>query len=221
MNDSVIVLAFTIRSKLGFAICLRRTYFIVFSQKEFVMALKCVKDIMVPLDKYAVVDDTVTVFGALVALKESQKNLKPGQFMHRAVLVKNKKGQVIGKIGHLAFLKGLEPKYSDIGDLNILSRAGLTPDFVKEMAIKWNLFKDDLHESCNYLKSIRVTEIMHPVIENIDEEASLNEAVHKIVMWQTLSILVTRDDRTTGLLRLSDLFEEIFGECTSAKEVIS
>ena len=134
--------------------------------------------------------------------------------MHRAVLVKNKDGKIIGKIGHLAFLKGLEPRYGEIDDLDVLNRTGLTADFIKDVADKWDLFKGDLNESCKHLKSLKVTEIMHPVKEQIDEDAPMSEAVHKIVMWQTLSILVTHKNKTTGLLRLSDLFQEIFGECT-------
>ena len=50
---------------------------------------------------------------------------------------------------------------------------------------------------------------MRPVTESIDENASLCEAIHKIVILQTLSILVKRGREVIGLLRLSDLFDEI------------
>jgi len=54
-----------------------------------------------------------------------------------------------------------------------------------------------------------VTEILHPVSENIDENSPLAEAVHKIVMWQTLSLLVTREGEPMGIRRPSDLFAEV------------
>ena len=176
------------------------------------MEVKRVKDIMVSLDDYAVVNDNATIFDALTALKESQTNLQPGQYLHRAVLVKDKNGQIVGKLGHLTFLKALEPKYSNIGDLRALSRAGLTVTFIDEIATNWDLFEIDLRESCTRLKRLKVKDIMHPVREHIDEDATIKEAIHRIVMWQTLSILVTRKDEPVGLLRLADLFQEVFSE---------
>jgi len=176
-----------------------------------------VKDIMVPLDEYAIVNINATGSEALKALKESQKNLKPGQFLHRAVLIRDDNGNIIGKIGHLAFLKALEPKYNKIGNLDMLSRSGLTPEFIESLAIKWEFFEEDLKEACKRLKKIKVTEIMHPVHEHIDENASMSEAIHRIVMWQTLSILVTSKNNAVGVLRLSDLFREVFRELIGYK----
>jgi hypothetical protein len=176
------------------------------------MEAKHVKDVMVPLDDYAVVDSNATVFEALMALRESQTRLKPGQYLHRAVLVKNGDGAIVGKLGHLSFLKALEPKYNEIGDLPSLARAGLTPEFISSLAVKWDIFKEDLGEACKRLKEVRVVDAMHPVKEHIDENAPMSEAIHKIVMWQTLSILVISGGKAVGLLRLGDLFNEVFGE---------
>jgi predicted transcriptional regulator len=50
---------------------------------------------------------------------------------------------------------------------------------------------------------------MHPLTEHIDENATLSEAIYRFVMWDTLSILVTKGDEAVGLLRLSDLSQEI------------
>jgi len=60
-----------------------------------------------------------------------------------------------------------------------------------------------------------VKNVMHSVVENIDEEASLAEAIHKMIMWQTLSILVRRKGDVVGILRLSDLYTEL---ATTMKE---
>jgi len=61
-------------------------------------------------------------------------------------------------------------------------------------------------------------DVMHPVEENIDENAPLSEALHKMVVYQTLSILVTRDKKVIGLLRLSDLFDEIVKDIKNSSE---
>ena len=174
------------------------------------MSEKLVKDIMIPIDEYAVVPMTATILEALNELKRSQKKLTPGRFLHRAVLVRNDKGGIVGKIGHLAFLKALEPKYDKLGKIKNLSRAGLTPDFLSSMATDLNLWQGDLKERCKMVRTVKVTQIMHPVTEQIDLNASLSSAIHRIVLWQTLSILVTDEDRVVGILRLSDLFEAVF-----------
>jgi hypothetical protein len=50
---------------------------------------------------------------------------------------------------------------------------------------------------------------MSPVTERIGGDAMLTEAIHKIVTYQTLSILVMEQGRVTGILRLSDLIAEV------------
>ena len=50
---------------------------------------------------------------------------------------------------------------------------------------------------------------MHPVAEHVDANAPLREAIHKLVEFQTLSLLVTSADRIVGVLRLSDVFHVV------------
>ena len=176
------------------------------------MHTKKVKDLMVPLEEYAVVPQTATILEALEALDKAQAKLPPGKHRHRAVLVLDDSGKVIGKIGHLGFLRALEPKYSILGDMGKLSRVGLEPQFISTMMDNFRFFEDNLTDLCHRACHIKVVDVMRPVEENIDENASLNEAIHKLVMWQTLSLLVTREKKgreVVGLLRLSDIFEEI------------
>lgn len=171
--------------------------------------LKSIKELMLPLDDYAVVPEEATMLDALNALDEAQKRLPPGLQPHRAVLVINKDGKIVGKLGHLAFLKGLEPRYDKVGDLGTLSRVGLSPDFITSMMDNLRLWKERFADYVQRAKQTKVKEVMRPVTENIDEEAPLSEAVHKIVMYQTLSLLVSRGNKVVGILRLSDLFAEI------------
>ena len=173
------------------------------------MHTKKVKDLMVPLEEYAVVSDKATLVDALRALEKAQLTLKPGQHRHRAVLVLDKNNRVVGKIGHLGFLKALEPKYNILGDMGKLSRVGLDAAFINSMMENFRFFQDDLCDLCKRARHIDVVDVMHPVTESIDENASLNEAIHNMVMWSTLSVLVTRNGEIVGLLRLSDVFQEV------------
>jgi CBS domain-containing protein len=170
---------------------------------------KLVRDLMVLLDDYAVVDQDASLLDAVKALEKSQKNLPPQRQPHRAVLVVDEKRNVIGKIGQLAFLRALEPKYKIIKDFDKLAKAGVSGEFVSSMMEHFRLFEEGLDDLYRKARGILARDVMHPVEESIDENATLSEAVHKIVIYQTLSILVTKDKKVIGLLRLSDLFDEV------------
>ncbi len=170
---------------------------------------KWVKDVMLPLDDYAVVPEDASMIDAYIALEEAQERLPTGRQPSRAVLIADKDGKIIGKVGQLAFLKALEPKYNEMGDLSALSRVGLSTDFISTMMDNMSLWKENFFDVGQRARNTKIAEIMHPVTESIDENAHLSEAVHRIVMYQTLSLLVTRDKQIVGILRLTDLFNEI------------
>jgi len=81
------------------------------------MAIKTVKDIMVPLSEYVVVSEDETIKGALYALRRSQQFMPPDMYYHRAVLIKSESKGIVGKLGYLDFLSALNPKYKDLEEL--------------------------------------------------------------------------------------------------------
>jgi CBS domain-containing protein len=173
------------------------------------MTKKLVKDLMVPLDEYPLVKKHDTLLDVIRALDEGQKRLPPGRQPYRAVLVADEHGKVVGKIGQLAFLTALEPKYSLLGDLGKLDTTGLSPELVNLLMEHHRFFEDSLPDLCRRGSAVRAEDTMHPLAESVDENASLSDAIHKIVMWQQLSLLVTRGDDAVGLIRLSDLYDEV------------
>jgi len=54
-----------------------------------------------------------------------------------------------------------------------------------------------------------VRDVCTPATAGIDAQASLADAGAAFVRHQTLSLLVQRGGRTVGILRLSDLFDEL------------
>lgn len=51
---------------------------------------------------------------------------------------------------------------------------------------------------------------MRPIKESVDEDAPITEAIHKMIMWQAMRVLVTRGEKEViGVLRLSDLYSEV------------
>ena len=170
---------------------------------------KKVRDLMVPLGQYPVVEEGATLLEVVKALDEGQKRLPPGKQPYRAVLVVDQQGKIAGKIGQFAFLAALEPKYSLFGDLDKLQNSGLSPEFVSQVMDHYRFFDENLSDLCQRRSALKAAAAMHPLSESVEESASISDAIHKIVMWQHLSLLVTRGDEVVGLIRLSDLYDEI------------
>jgi CBS domain-containing protein len=170
--------------------------------------MRIVRDFMLTLDEYAVVTETATLLEALNKLEASQKQLSGGRHPHRAVLVKNDEGQIIGKVGHLAFLKALEPRYDKLGEIGGgETLGGMSKSFVNSIMGDLTLWEQGLSSYVARAQEIKVRDVMHPVTtEHIEANAPLREAIHKLVEYQTLSLLVTSADRIVGVLRLSDVF---------------
>ena len=172
-------------------------------------AQKYVIDVMLPLDEYALVSEDDTLYEAFIVLEEAQIKRPPGRQKHRAVLVRNNKKEIVGKLGHLGFLKALEPGYKNLGELDAISKAGLTKEFIMSMMKDFELLQDDLDDIRIKTKTIKMKEVMRPMTEQVDVNDTINEAIHKIIMWQILSVLVTKGGKVVGILRLSDLFDEV------------
>ena len=170
---------------------------------------KLVKELMIPISSYPTVSSEGLLLDAIVALEKKQLlrpyNIEP----YRAVLVTDEKGRIVGKIGQLAFLKALEPKYQMVVDMEKLAMANLSSEFINTIMDHYDLWRDNFFDICSKAHNIKVKDIMLPVEQSIDENSSVAEAIHKIIMWQTLSILVSRDKEIVGIIRLSDLYQEI------------
>jgi CBS domain-containing protein len=173
-----------------------------------------VQDLMVPLDEYVTVSVKATMFDAVMALEKAHEELdrKRYTYLHRAILVYDENKKIVGKISQLDVLRALEPKYMDMGDQGVLSRAGFSPQFLKSMLERYSLFDMPLRDMCSKAAKVPVTDFMYTPTEGeyIDETASLGEAVHQLVMGRHQSLLVTKEKDIVGILRLTDVFKYIF-----------
>ena len=176
------------------------------------MQAKLVKDLMVPLELYPVVSEESTLLDAVLKFEEVQKRRIRTRQPYRAVLVVDRNNKVVGKLGQLGFLKALEPQRNILGDMGKLAVAGVSSEFISSMMSHYRFFQDSLSDLCLRARHIKVKNVMQPVTDSIDENATMGEAIYKIVALQSLSILVTRGEEIVGLLRLSDLCQEIAEE---------
>ena len=174
-----------------------------------------VKDLVVPLDEYAKVSEEATLYDAVRALQESQKRFAGSIYPHRAVLVQDGSGRVVGKISMLNVLRGLEPKYEEIEGAKDMARAtsryAYFPEFMKFLREKYGLWQKPLEDLSGKASRIKVKDIMHIPGEGeyVKEDATLDEAIHQFIMGQSQSLLVTRGSQIVGVLRLSDVFHEV------------
>ena len=173
------------------------------------MKEKKVKEIMIPLSDYASVDQNTTIFEAILELEKSQEKIHGKMQPYRAVLVLDDNKKIVGKIGHLTFLKAMEPNYDKIKMDSKLRRANLNADFINSLMDNFKVWEENFFDICNRAKNVQVKDVMKPVEEHIDEAATLVEAMHKMIMWQTLSVLVSSGMEIVGIIRLSDLYEEL------------
>lgn len=175
-----------------------------------------VRELMVPLAEYAKVSADATLYDAVPALEAAQKSLDQHRDKHRAVLALDESGRVVGKLDQWTVLWAIEPRYKQMGDLRETSRYGFSPDFIRSMISNYGLWRKPLEDLCGKAAAISVQEIMHKPTqgEYVDEEASLDTAIHLLVMGRHQSLLVTRGEAIVGILRLSDVFKKV---CDSIK----
>jgi CBS domain-containing protein len=177
---------------------------------------KLVKDLMVPLPEYATISQDATLHEAISALENAQKHFDPKRYRHRAVLVFDENRKVVGKLSMFDILRSLEPTYKDIGDLNYISRAGLSPQVLQIIQDQYSLWDKPLERLGDMARNIKVKDIMYTPSkgEYVAEDASLAEAIHLLVVGHHHSLLVSQGDEIVGILRLTDVFNNI---CEMAK----
>ena len=173
------------------------------------MKVSKARDLTVPIDHYPIVDSSATVLDAVIRLDESRSNSEPGRQPYQAVLVTDENGRVVGKLGQLALLRALEPRSHAADDQDTLKRAGVGEALMKTAFDHFRTLQLGLQEMCLGGAALPVRFVMIPFQEHIDVDAPICEIVHKILEWQTLSILVTQEGRPVGLVRLSDLCDEV------------
>jgi len=168
-----------------------------------------VRDVMLSLEEYATIRKGCTIRDALFALNKAQLGLTCDRHQHRAVLVLDPRGDVVGKLSHLAILRSLEPVGIREDDVAALDRAGLSIDFIGRLKREVQASGISLRQMCRAAARVRVEDAMVPVSESIDEEAPLTEAIQQMVRSREQSMLVRRQGRAVGVLRLADVFEEV------------
>ena len=168
-----------------------------------------VKNFMIPIDKYASVKVGSTLLNAIEAIDENHQKNNTNLEPCRAVLVIDDNNEVIGKIGHFAFFKALEPNYQELVLDKKKEYKGEGADDIETMIEKYHLWDESFSDTCKKVKNVKVEDSMTPITEYLKEDASLAEAMHKFILWDTLSLFVKGNNKIVGIVRLIDIYTEL------------
>lgn len=174
------------------------------------MATAKILELMISLSDYAIVHEDSTLYDAVIALEQAHLRYTSRRYAHRAVLVQNSDGVIVGKLSQRDIIRGLEPGYSEITDSK-LAHFGFSASFIKSIVKSQGLWQKPLDNLAEKGSRIRAKDVMYTPAEGeyVDQDASLNEAIHQLIMGNHQSLLVTSGGRVTGVLRLTDVFSEI------------
>jgi hypothetical protein len=164
---------------------------------------------MVPIDQCPIVDSSATVLDAVIRLTESRSNSDQGRQLYQAVLIADKSGKIIGKLGQLALLRALEPRSHVVDDQDTLDRAGVSDSIMEAALSHSRVLQGGFSEMCLAAAALPVRFVMLPFKEHIDVDAPISEVIHQMLTRRTLSVLITQEGHPVGLVRLSDLCDEV------------
>lgn len=173
-----------------------------------------IKDLMVPLSEYAVISEDSSLYEAVLILEKAQQEFDQTRYRHRAILVEDKDHIIIGKLGQLDVLRALEPKYEEMksSDSPGMAKYGFSRKFLLSLLDTYELFDKPLDDICKKAGHLNVSKYMHRLTEGeyIEEDAALDKAIHFMVVGHHQSLMVTRDEKIIGILRLTDVFAAVF-----------
>jgi len=179
-----------------------------------------VRDLMVRLEEYATVGEEANLYEAVKALRDAQERYRiqsGSKYPHRAVLVVNRQGHVVGKLSQLDIIMALEPKYKNILDKTnwaFLEATALSGDIMQKIMRDMELFEEPFKDLCYKAAYTKVKDFMYSPTsgEYVKEDESLANAIHKFIAGKHQSLLVLKGEEIVGILRLTDVFEFISEE---------
>jgi DNA-binding response OmpR family regulator len=171
------------------------------------------KGLMVPLTEYATVSEDANILEAINALEESQKAFDQNRYRHRAVLVLNNEKHVVGKLSQHDIIQALEPEYkeSKARKKGALSHFGFSKKFIESVNMQYSMWDKPLQNLYAKAFKQKVKTFMYKPTEGeyINVSATMNEAIHQLIIGHHHSLLVTDDASIVGVVRLTDVFEFI------------
>lgn len=173
---------------------------------------KSFKDLMVPVAEYATVSKEATLAEALKALENENMSYEGGPYRHRSLVVTDEENHVVGRVSQIDIMRALEPGYREVGDVNWISRSQLSSRVLVTIREQFQLWKRSVASMKKTLAKLKVADIMQEPSEGefVEVDDAMSVAMHRIVMGNHHSLLVTRDRVIVGILRSTDVFNALY-----------
>jgi CBS domain-containing protein len=175
------------------------------------MSAPAVHELMVPLHEYGTVSAEATLYDAMVTLEQSVDMYSKSPFHHRAVVVVDDEGRPLGKLSPWVILRALEPRFDNISHPKGITRFGYTQHFIDTLSEGHSLWQMPGSDLGKRASETEVQDVMYTPGEGeyIAEDASLEQALHHLVVGHHQSLLVMAGDKVVGVLRLVDVFSHV------------
>ena len=171
-----------------------------------------VKDLMVPISEYATVSEQATLYESVLALEKAQEQYQQSRYAHRAILILDKNKRVVGRLSQMDFLCALEPRDANLDQIRKFNQFGFSRKAVALQQEEYLKNSPPILDVYSAAAKMNVTDLMQRLTEGeyVDENTSVDKALHQLTAGSNLSLLVTRGDDIVGVLRLADVFAAVF-----------
>ena len=168
---------------------------------------KQVKDIMIPMDKYAVVSPDTTLQVAVGTLRQSYCELETGMCKEtgpRTIMVVGADGKLAGIIDFRSILRVLVPEVAGTISQK-LSALGVSIAFAQADAESHDVSSEDLVARIRKNAQVKAEDIMLKSVAHIDGDTTLLEALKLIFRKKIIVLPVYENNRFVGVVRDADL----------------
>lgn len=175
-----------------------------------------VRDLMINAKNCRRIHQDVTIAAAIPMLGYGPDGrlADGGALNHTELLVLDKGDFVVGTLSATEIVRNMDPIFhSQQGTENIAHTAasGLTPALLKSLTQNSPLRCESFELICQHVLDLKVKDCMLPPTSNDSVLADdlLEDAIHKLAKGANQSLIVTSEEEIVGILRLSDVFQEL------------
>jgi CBS domain-containing protein len=169
---------------------------------------KYIKEVMIPIEKYAVIDPESTLQEAIMKLRRSYCTLEEGfcsETGPRTILVVDSSGLLAGVVDFRSLLRVLVPEVA--GKLaERLAFLEVSVVYAEAGAEELGEAKEGLVARVRKNAQVKVKEIMRKNRAQIEADTTLIEALKLIFRKKLLMLPVYENDKLIGVVRDADLF---------------
>jgi len=171
-----------------------------------------VKELMIPISEYASVHEDANITEAMQAIESKNKSYGESPYRHHSLVVINDNNHVVGRLSQVDIMRAMEPRYGKLEDAHWVSQSELSRDMLATLREGFKLWEEPWEVMCKGLGNMKVKDYMQEPTEGefVSENDTCNIACHRIVMGRHHSLLVTRDKEIIGILRSTDLFNNLY-----------